>query len=109
MTHRVRVEEDLLGRHLKIAMFESYADGSGVLHGYPAFGEVRTRVQGGEAVEYPEGYGPLRVSQEFARALFEELGRFFGLQPETASLRQDYDHERKRVDKLIDHLITEPR
>lgn len=48
----------------------------------------------------------LMLSEDVVRALYEELGRYFGSDVVDARrLRQDYDDERGRVDKFIDALI----
>lgn len=49
---------------------------------------------------------PLHLREDEARAVYEALGRYFGGDAvSNQRLRQDYDHERGRVDKLIGHLI----
>lgn len=49
---------------------------------------------------------PLHLRDDEARALYEALGRYFGGDAvSNQRLRQDYDAERGRVDKLIGHLI----
>lgn len=49
---------------------------------------------------------PLYLREEEARAVYEALGRYFGGDAvSNQRLRQDYDAERGRVDKLIGHLI----
>lgn len=48
----------------------------------------------------------LRLDEDDARAVYEELADYFGhAGHDTRSLRNDYDAERKRVDKLIDAAI----
>lgn len=74
-------------------------------------GRVLRNRNGGSliAIEFtePEGYEPiLSMSNEEARELLRALAAHFGGAVEdTRSLRRDYDAERGRVDKLIDHLI----
>lgn len=49
----------------------------------------------------------LRIEEEEAHALYEALGDYFGHGgASTQALRRDYDAERKRVDRLIDHLTS---
>jgi hypothetical protein len=49
----------------------------------------------------------LRIPEHVARAMYEALGRYFGGDAVDARrLRQDYDAERKRVDKFIDAAIA---
>lgn len=53
------------------------------------------------------GQATLRLSEDVIRALYEELGRYFGSDVVDARrLRADYDAERGRVDKFIDALIS---
>lgn len=48
----------------------------------------------------------LALDDEVARALHEALADYYGgTGHDTRALRADYDAERKRVDKLIEHLI----
>jgi hypothetical protein len=48
----------------------------------------------------------MQIPAEFARALLDGLQRYFQGAEDTRALRQDYDAERKRVDKLTDALIS---
>ena len=45
-----------------------------------------------------------RVSNDFARALLDALLRHYQGASDLHQLRQDYMDERRRVDKLIDHM-----
>lgn len=46
---------------------------------------------------------------DVARALYEALANYFGgTGHDTRALRKDYDAERERVDKMIDHLLARP-
>lgn len=47
----------------------------------------------------------LRIPEEFARALYEELARYFNGTSESATARADLLHERSRVDKCLESLI----
>jgi hypothetical protein len=69
------------------------------------FGEpVLTRVTEASGVVSP----PLTIPLDAARALYEALGEMFGYATHNAqSIRQDFLHERKRVDKMIDHLLKD--
>lgn len=54
----------------------------------------------------PPSHAQLRISEDAARALYEALSRYFGGDVVDARrLRDDYDAERRRVDKFIDALI----
>ena len=47
----------------------------------------------------------LRLDESEARALYDALAEFFGhAGASTQALRRDYDAERRRVDRFIDHL-----
>lgn len=70
---------------------------------------------GGPWVTIPEGDArlsqtdedrtTLRLTEEEARALYDALGDYLGhAGASTQALRRDYDAERKRVDRFIDHL-----
>lgn len=48
---------------------------------------------------------PLALDQGAARALYEALSRYFGGAPDMATIRKDYDAERARVDKFINHAL----
>jgi len=49
----------------------------------------------------------LFLDQDSARALYEALAEHYGHGAnDVRSLRRDYDQERARVDKLINHLIA---
>lgn len=105
MTARARVREDLAydgvavqisprrGFYLQLAPADQF-DGA----------EVEA-TQGAE----PPLSSQLRLRHDEARALYAELARFYGgVHDDTSvkALRGDYDHEKRRVDKLIDHLIS---
>lgn len=62
---------------------------------------VLTRVD--EATETPK----LRLPADVARALYDALAQHFGGTSNSKQLRADYDAERARVDKFINHLIKE--
>lgn len=61
------------------------------------------RVEPGEV-----GPQPLTIPLDAARALYEALAEMLGYSTVNAStLRQDLIHERRRVDKMIDHLLKD--
>lgn len=52
----------------------------------------------------------LHLDEDTARAIYEGLSSYFGgVGADVRSLRSDYDDERKRVDRLIGHLIGDAR
>jgi hypothetical protein len=69
------------------------------------WGEVAYRTTNPDtAVDAPEAH--LHLREDLARALYEALGRYFGGDAVDArQLRQDYEAERRRVDKFIDAAI----
>jgi hypothetical protein len=46
-----------------------------------------------------------RLTDGIARALLDALTAHYGGAPELQTLRKDYDAERARVDRMLDHLI----
>jgi hypothetical protein len=56
-------------------------------------------------VQYEDPDFNLFLSKDAARALYEELSRFYGGSPSTVTDRADLLAERARVDKLIDSVI----
>lgn len=60
-----------------------------------------------EAGTAAPGEAKIFLEEDVVRALYEELGRYFGGDAVDARrLRADYDAERGRVDKFIDALIS---
>ncbi len=51
----------------------------------------------------------LRLPDEIARPLLDALHRHYAGTTDARDLRADYDHERKRVDRLINALIEPPQ
>ena len=48
----------------------------------------------------------MRIPEDLARALLDALSQHFGGSSDVRSLRNDYDAERRRVDKLIGYLTA---
>lgn len=70
---------------------------------YLNFNPEMTRVE--EAAVPPN---PSVIPLDAARALYEALGELFGYTTISSDLiRRDLLHERKRVDKMIDHLLKD--
>lgn len=59
-----------------------------------------------ELAEHVETEPTLTLEDDAARALLDALTRHYQGAEDTRSLRADYDHERKRVDKLSDAVAT---
>lgn len=69
-------------------------------------GEGTTRVE----VREPFEQGPiLTIPDEIARGLMDALIQFYGGSTTVQQLRSDYDHERKRVDKMLEALMGQLR
>lgn len=47
----------------------------------------------------------LKMTEDMARALYDELKIFFGESGDYSQLRKDFLHERSRVDKFIERLL----
>lgn len=70
---------------------------------YNFSGITLERVEDGEVSP-----GPLTIPLDAARALYESLAEMLGYSTvNAATIRQDLIHERKRVDKFIDHLLKD--
>lgn len=48
----------------------------------------------------------LSLTNDVARALMDELVRYYHGSSDTLALRRDYDHERGRVDKMLGALLA---
>lgn len=100
MTAHVKIEEDLFGRGVKVSLVKSNPDGSGV-----AYSISKTEVYSTAEQTFEPIYTPLELPEEMARALYDALRKHFGHAPETSTLRADFEHERQRVDRILEHLI----
>jgi hypothetical protein len=100
--YRVSVRPDFLmaGISITFGMRRGYQEGYDILHF--GEGEVTTQrwdhVDEGANIDQPT----FRIQEEFAHALYEELGRYFQGQPDLTTARADLLHERLRVDKLVE-------
>ena len=108
MTARVYVASiGPLSRHLNIGFVNETSDGLYALK--PALGTsvgVISRLEEGQG--FPEDC-VLVVSEEHGRALLQALVEHFQGADDTRALRRDYDHEKQRVDRLVDALIESNR
>lgn len=101
MTTKVRVTDDwMLDR---VALLVSPSEGR-VLHWQV------TEADHGEGPECVDRDNPavLSLPEGVARAIYEALDRHFGGGGGAAGIRKDYDAERARVDRFIDHLTRTP-
>ncbi len=102
MTARAYVNNDFPRDQVVIYLGERCDDGR-VSVGEPTDIVFRTM----EPMEAAAERGPtLRLSESMARALLDALVAHFGGTAEVQTLRKDYLHERARVDKMIEHLIS---
>jgi hypothetical protein len=101
---RVGIQSDRMdGVH--IGILNRHADGTAdYLAGFPEGFAVWKHLTPQErlAIQEPS----LRLPDDVARAVMDELIRYYHGSSDTLALRRDYDHERGRADKMIDALIT---
>lgn len=64
---------------------------------------------GGDPLTRPDPEPYLKIPIVLAAGLLDALSRHFGGSGDTRQLRKDYDAERARVDRLIEHLISPPQ
>lgn len=99
------LHEDVMSRDLLVMI------GARSGNAYDSY-EVITEISSNRAVlthheGLVEGPPPLRIPTDAARALYDALAQHFGGTSNSKQLRADYDAERARVDKFINHLIKE--
>ncbi len=100
MSARARADFDFLSHGVRLAV--QIGDGDHFTHGLRWDGTVVARAIDDDAAA---GDPFLVIEEDVARAIYEALADHFGHSGhDTRSLRQDYDAERKRVDKFIAHL-----
>jgi len=99
MTYRAYAERDHMRDQVAIHLGDKYNDGRVIAARF----EDMT-LQEIDPMTVDDAPQPLRLPEDAARALYEELARYFGGAPDMATLRRDYDAERGRVDKFIAHL-----
>lgn len=100
MTYQATVESDYFRHGVKIHMRDRRIDGA--IYAVD-FGDVVVSAIT-DATSEPSSE-PLRLDEDAARAMYEALARHFGGAPDMAVIRRDYDHEKSRVDKMLDALI----
>lgn len=108
MTARVFVaSSDPLRRNLNIGFVNETSGGLWVLK--PSLGgQIATQSLLDPSHEFPED-SVLSISEEHGRALLQALVEHYQGAEDTRALRRDYDHERQRVDRLVDALIESNR
>ena len=106
MTHTAHVVGvDPLGRKLHVIIGRRAGDDHEAITALAVFNE--TQFDSTVYQHVPAGTMPpaLVIPQDAARALLDALAQHFGGTGDTRQLRKDYDAERTRVDKMINHLI----
>lgn len=103
MISRARVEFDPSAMGVRIALLrENGASRSLFQWEHPSLRSF----DAGDVLGEPSVNDWLHLDEDDARALYEALAGYFGHSGhDTRALRQDYDAERGRVDRLIAHLI----
>lgn len=97
MTWRVRVEPDFAANGIAITVGEKTNNGLLV---------VRPIILNYEFAPPAVQVEPsLRISDEMAKVLLEALTVHYGGVSDVRTLREDYMHERERVDKFINHFL----
>lgn len=100
MTTRAHAEYDLAIRGVRLAITRGDGPQRVLLRWAPVEATVVT-----EADVEPPADAWLRLPEDDARAIYAALADHFGHSGhDTRALRRDYDDERRRVDRLLDHL-----
>lgn len=96
MTTRAHVEHDPYLRGIRLAVARDRS--------YLSWGPLS--VQPIEDGKGPSEDAWLMLEEGDARAIYEALAEYFGhTGHDIRALRKDYDAERKRVDRFIEHLV----
>lgn len=85
-----------------VYLLERHSHGS-ALHTYD--GRVLPLVEAARVADHSDHYWA-KLPMDAAHALLGELARTLGAVEHPEQLRRDYEHERGRVDKLMDYLMT---
>lgn len=102
MSIRAYIAEDhMLGRYVRVAFIDQRPTGEYALR---LAGNTVEEIRLEEGTEVPDDVA-LTLSHDMARALLQSLTNHYHGAEDTRALRKDYDHEKQRVDKMIDHLI----
>lgn len=101
MSARAVVQDDWMRNGIKVAVVLRSSDHD---HDVIHWGAEVRREPNTPAAEQDDSAW-LRLDEDAGRALYEALARHYGgISVDAASLRKDYDAERKRVDTFISHL-----
>lgn len=103
MTHRARVSEDFAMEGVSVQLVEDTPSAK-ILRNFKGGSDYIAR---DESANVPESRDyRLFLRHDEARALYEELSRFYGGTASTLTDRADLLVERKRTDKLTDAVIA---
>lgn len=103
MTSRAHVQIDPCTFGVRLAVSRVQPSGSGSVLTWERPG-VRVIEEIGAVATGDEW---LQLEEDDARAIYEALAQFFGgAGHDTRALRKDYDAERKRVDRLIEAVVS---
>ena len=95
MTTRAHIQWDRALRGVNLAVARD--------HSYIAWGPTTLRPHATDGQSDSDAW--LTLDEDDARAIYEALADWFGHSGhDTRTLRKDYEAERKRVDKFIEHL-----
>lgn len=94
---RAYVEQNFAMQGISIYLGMSHSDGMTMIK--PVMTELQTLPEGATAAP------SLVMEDDLGRALLDALIMHYGGATNVRQLRADYDHERSRVDKLIEHIM----
>lgn len=100
MTVEAHIESDYVGEGLKVVVLRKNA-GTAALIQVGSNNRLDMWKHIDDAVESPF----IWITEDTGRALLEALLEHYNGSQDTRQLRKDYDHERARVDKLINYAI----
>jgi hypothetical protein len=100
--YRARVSEDFIRRGVRIQISRRVEGGYTVYGFEPVCARFVSDTDAGKMDPLDDA---LFIEDDAARALWEELSRYFGGQPAAITDRADLQAERARVDKLTDAVI----
>lgn len=100
MSYRVYVEDDFMAMRFRIYLIDTVGDQSGLIDGQGQY-----HPQDPNATVDRE-HALAVVPHDAAHAVLGALARRLGAVEHPEQLRRDYEHERGRVDKLINWLMA---
>lgn len=104
MTWRVRIDQDVRVDGVAIQLARGVGDGGHVeLLRFTSVSEVVGRSEASASMPAPS----LVIDDDLGRALLDALAAHYGGTSAGQQMRADYEHERRRVDQMLDHLMRE--